>query len=86
MAKIVAEFDSKDKTLVVTQDGKKLKNVTSFSVYKGYEDEHYLNVNMSEEYEEDDMKMSHTMYCSENGLTSAIKLNEQDVVNFLKNF
>lgn len=63
MAKIVAEFDTVEKTLVVTMDGKKVEDVSSASFMKCYSGEECMaDIITRSEDESNDMKtMVHMM-------------------------
>lgn len=63
MAKIIIEFDSADKTVKVTKDGKEISNVKSISVYPNYmnEQEMCCNVMSIDEDEDNDLKEMHNL-------------------------
>lgn len=86
MAKIVATFDTVDKTLEVTQDGETLDNVTSvsFSQSMGYMSDNgdmCCYITMMDKDEENDMKTSHTLMASADQNKA-----KGDILDYMKNF
>lgn len=75
MAKVVAEFDTVDKSFKVTHDGEKLENVMSFSLYHSeYDDKNYCSVSMKDEYSDNGYTMYHQMVASEDDSLPKSKL------------
>lgn len=68
MAKIVATFDTKDKTLIVDMDGKKFKNVSEVSFFKSFSDEGKFYADVSTvEHSEDNETVVMTRTMAEDG-------------------
>lgn len=83
MAKLVVEFDTVDKSFVVKQDGKKIDNVTSFSVYKSeYDEVSRCDVGMMEEDEENGMH-TYTRMCASKNDEDVAGLAESKIVSGL---
>lgn len=73
MAKVVAEFDTVDKSLSVKLDGKSVGNVCSFGVYPSYDNKKGYTVSICTEDVDEDNMMSTTHY------TRAEKVPEKDL-------
>lgn len=73
MAQILVTYDTKEKTLTVSQDGNILQNVEGISFSEKYDSDGEFNmaICMCDENENDDMKTVHYMY--------AKKMQEQKV-------
>lgn len=67
MAKIIAEFDTKEKTLEVTMDGKKVKDVASVAFMAGYDDPNKGYVELTTMEFNEDEKMSRISRVSASG-------------------
>ncbi|MBY0525592.1 MAG: hypothetical protein K2R98_19460 [Gemmataceae bacterium] len=67
MAKINVEFDTKDKSLSVSMDGKAMANVAGISLYQSYddEDEFRCNVVMATKDDTNDIRTVTSIYASE---------------------
>lgn len=57
MSKIVAEFDTKEKTLSITMDGKSIDNVSSAEFYAGWDekDEFHAGITTVTKIDEEDV-------------------------------
>jgi len=70
MAKISAEFDTKEKTLVVMMDGKKLENVASVEFYPNWEKEEEFRVGVTtiEKVDDEDLTKVMRIVAQDDGL------------------
>lgn len=75
MSKIIAEFDTVEKTCVVNMDGKPVEHLQGLSFYKSYDKKKGYMMSMSTgmQDEENDMMMMNYVQASENGELKPIK-------------
>lgn len=64
MAKILIEFDTKEKTLSVTKDGKKVPNISNIYI-NSYDGKGYIELKSSVYNEEEGTTDIHCVYASE---------------------
>lgn len=74
MAKIVATFDTSDKSLIVDMDGKKFKNVSDVSFFQSFSDDgkFFAQVSTRESSEEDGVTVHTTTMASDGTITKSV--------------
>ena len=83
MAEIVATFDTKDKTLIVSMGGKKMKDVTSVEFFKFGNDNAAVEIRSMERQEDEDIIKITKILANEEGVKITDTIEEEDLTEDL---
>lgn len=86
MAKIIAEFDTKEKTLSVSMDGKSVKDISSVYFMAGFDDpsQGYVEMTTVEINEEEKMSRITRLSASGEQTITTEKPFQKEIANLLK--